>query len=380
LQRRSSKKKAGCSASSANRSDVVTAITFDAVSVAVDGAVVLRDVSLEIAAGEFIGVIGPSGSGKTTLLRTIAGFTDVVSGRLLFGGTDVTSTKTALRDVGMVSQDPVLLPTKTVRRNVAFPLELRQQAALEIRNRVEAEARAMHLEHLLARDPRELSRGETQLVQIARALVRTPRVLLLDEPLASLDAARQRQMRSELTMLQAGYGVTTVMATNDPADAMAMPHRLVVIDDGRVVQVDVPEAVRRSPATVDAAMSTGECRLLSAVVSAESEGFWLSVRARDAGTAAPVLRHRVWHPRFADRVGAEVLIGVRPSDVAITSTGSVAARIDRVIPGSSGLVDCDVGGWHIGARSRPDSAVGQAVHLQIEHLVAFDPVTGRLIV
>lgn len=357
----------------------MTAVEFDDVTAAVDGAVVLRNVSLEIDAGEFIGIVGPSGSGKTTLLRTIAGFTDVVSGRLLFDGTDITATKTAERDIGMVSQQPVLLPTRTVRRNMAFPLELRQQAATEIRNRVDAEARAMHLEHLLSRAPGGLSRGETQLVQIARALVRTPRVLLLDEPLASLDAARQHQMRGELSMLQAGYGVTTMMATNDPADAMVMPHRLVVIEGGRVLQVDTPDVVRRSPSSVNAAMSTGECRVLRAMVDADSEGFWLSVRARDDRSAAPVLRHRVWHRRFADRVGTEVLVGVRPADVTVAASGTVEARIDRVAPGAGGHIDCDVGGWRLRARGPGGVAVGDVVFLHIEHLVAFDPVSGLLI-
>lgn len=369
----------------------MTAVTFDGVTVAAGGSVILRDVSLDIAAGEFIGVVGPSGSGKTTLLRTIAGFTDAISGRLLFDGVDVTGVKTAARDVGMVVQEPVLFPTRTVQRNMAFPLELRRQAALEIRQRVDAEARAMHLEHLLERNPGDLSRGEAQLVQIARALVRMPRVLLLDEPLASLDAARQGQMRSELSMLQAGYGVTTLMATNDPVDAMSMPHRLVVLDDGVVVQVGTPEEVWRSPATVDAALSTGECRLLTARVDADAEGFWVTVAPRGGQPAQPpALRHRVWHRRFADHVGTDIVVGVRPSDLVMALNGPIRATIDRFVPGVPGMVQFDVGGWALVAHGGPGTVAGgraggvvgragDAVALRLERLLTFDPATGRAI-
>ena len=131
----------------------MASVEFDSVTIAVHGAIVLRDVSLDIADGEFVGVIGPSGSGKTSLIRTIAGFTDVVRGRVLLDGIDVTRTKTADRGVGMVFQEPVMFRRRNVRRNVSFPLEIRRREAEEIRDRVDAEARAMHLEHLLARRP-----------------------------------------------------------------------------------------------------------------------------------------------------------------------------------------------------------------------------------
>ena len=263
-------------------------VEFDDVTVAVDGTTVLTEISLDIADGEFVGVIGPSGSGKTSLIRTVAGFTDVVRGRVLLDGVDVTAIKTADRDLAMVSQEPVMFPRRNVRRNVSFPLEIRRQEPDEIRARVDAETRAMHLEHLLSRRPGHLSSGEVQLVQIARAMVRTPRVLLLDEPLARLDSARQAQMRRDLAVLQAGYGVTTVMATNDPVEAMTMPSRLVVIDDGSVVQVDRPDVVRRTPASIDAAVGTGECWLLPATVTADRQGFWLIVdrRATAVGSEA----------------------------------------------------------------------------------------------
>ena len=358
----------------------MASVEFDNVTVAVNGAVVLRNVSLDISDGEFVGVIGPSGSGKTSLIRTIAGFTDVVRGRLLLDGIDITRTKTAERGVGMVFQEPVMFRRRNVRRNVSFPLEIRRQKAAEIRDRVDAEARAMHLEHLLARRPDELSRGETQLVQIARAMVRTPRVLLLDEPLVRLDTARQAQMRTELAMLQAGYGVTTVMATNDPIDALTMPSRLVVIHRQRVVQFDHPDAVYRSPATIDAAVGIGDCWLLPATVNADREGFWLDVAHRVAThDAAPALHHRAWAPVLADHVGRQVTVGIRPGDVVVSSSGPVVATVTKIVPGGPGGAICDVGGWRCGLTLPAVVRAGDIVRLQVDHLVVFDNVTGRAI-
>ena len=355
----------------------MASVEFDNVTIAVGGTIVLSDVSLAIADGEFVGVIGPSGSGKTSLIRTIAGFTDVVRGRVLLDGIDVTRTKTADRDVGMVFQEPVMFRTRNVRRNVSFPLEIRRQEREEIRDRVDAEVRAMHLEHLLTRHPDELSRGETQLVQIARAMVRTPRVLLLDEPLASLDAARQAQMRTELALLQSGYGVTTVMATNDPVDAMTMPSRLVVIHRGNVVQVDRPDSVRRSPATIDAAVGTGECWLIPATVSADRDGFWLDVdHQTDVDAAGPALRHRAWMPALADHIGAQVILGVRPGDVVVSPTGPILASVTKIVPGVAGVAYCDVGGWRFGLTPPAKVREGDVVRVQIDHLVVFDEVTG----
>ena len=141
--------------------------------------------------------------------------------------------------MAFVFQQPVLFP-KTVQRNIAFPLEVDHQPADEIRKRVGAEARALHIEMLLRRRPRQLSAGEAQAVQIARALVKQPAVLLLDEPFARVDAHQTAQLRREVMLIQRGFGVTTVLAANEPADAMTMGDRIAVIEDGRLVQCDAP--------------------------------------------------------------------------------------------------------------------------------------------
>ena len=217
----------------------------------------LQGVDLAVLDGEMMAVVGRSGAGKTTLLRAIAGLDQVTGGAVLMDGVDVTASEPGERDVAMVFQFPHLLPHRNVGRNVAFPLEVRHQTLEEIRARVGAEARALHIESLLERSPRDLAAGEAQLVQIARALVRVPRVLLLDEPLARLDARVRERMRRELRMLQQGYGVTTIFTTNDPTEAMAMSDRLVVLDAGRVEQVGTPIDVYREPVSLLAAQLTG---------------------------------------------------------------------------------------------------------------------------
>jgi len=221
----------------------------------------LDGIDLEIADGEFVGVIGSSGAGKTTLLRVLAGLEGIDSGQVWFDDVEMTSVPPARRDVAMVFQQNVLLPHRDVRGNIAFPLEVRQYHDDEIEVRIRAETRALHIESLLTRPSGQLSEGERQLVQIARALVRVPSLLLLDEPLARLDAAQRQWMRRELVLLQEGYGVTALIATNDPVEAMTVPSRLIVLDCGRIIQTGVPLEVYDSPANLVAAALTGELHI-----------------------------------------------------------------------------------------------------------------------
>ncbi len=153
----------------------MVAVSLQDLTTSIGRQQVLDGVSAEIADGEFAAVLGPSGTGKSTLLRSIAGLVTPSRGRVDFDGVDITSTKVAERDIGLVFQSPALLPSRNVRRNVEFPLEIRKQTVESIRQRVGAEARATHIEHLLERKPTTLSRGEQQLVQIARTMVRSPR-------------------------------------------------------------------------------------------------------------------------------------------------------------------------------------------------------------
>ncbi|MEM8619296.1 MAG: ABC transporter ATP-binding protein [Actinomycetota bacterium] len=352
-------------------------VDLDGVGVSINRTAVLRDVTAHVGGGQFAAVVGPSGSGKSTLLRAIAGLVPIRTGVVSIGGDDMAGTTANHRDIAMVFQNPALLPNRNVRRNVAFPLELRHEAVEEIRQRVDAEARAMRIEGLLLKQPDELSQGEEQLVQIARALVRVPRVLLLDEPFASLDPGLTVHMRREIGTLQAGYGVTTVMATNDPDDAMTLADWLIVVERGSVVQSGVPGDVWLAPATLGAATSTGPLAVIEVTVARRDQGLVLTAGAV-SGDPSTRFEHGVAAPTFADRVDDRMILGVRPAHAVLDARGAVRAVVDRVIPGQPLTVWCRCGGQALTAMLEPGVAPperGDTVGVRIDHAVVFDRLT-----
>jgi len=338
----------------------------------------LDDVTMSIGNGTFVGIVGASGSGKTSLLRAIAGLDPIASGTMHFDGRDVTGVAPREREVSMVFQSPVLNGRLTARGNVSFPLDVRHLDSSEIRQRVDAEMRALHLEELMDREPSTLSVSEQQMVQIARALVRVPTVLLLDEPFASLDDQRRSRMRAELAMLQSGYGVTTLMATNDSADIEALAALVAVLDEGELVQFDETAAVRRSPVNLPAAIATGPLSLIEMTVIAEQRGFWL-VREDPAG--GELVRIRSWATGLDAFVGTTVTVGVRPQDVEVADAGTVPGLVDRTARFGSGGVTCSVAGARVGVASPvgPRLSIGAAVRLQVHHHVVFDRADDRRI-
>jgi ABC-type sugar transport system ATPase subunit len=225
----------------------MASILLHGVSLDRSGVRVLDDLDLRIEEAELVAIVGPSGSGKSSILRVIAGLDVPQSGEVLFDGVPVTTMEPAARNIAMVFQEDVLYPFMTVRRNVSFPLRVRHVDADEVDRRVTAEARQLGIDRFLDRLPSHLSAGHQQLVQAARALVRTPSVFLLDEPLARMDARSRDTVRAEIGLLQRGYQVTTVYATNDQEQAMALGDRLVVLDAGRIRQVGAPNDLYRRP-------------------------------------------------------------------------------------------------------------------------------------
>lgn len=278
----------------------------------------LDRVHLGVDDGELVTVVGSSGSGKSTLLRVVAGLDRASSGAVFMDGVEVTRLEPGARDVAMVFQHPHLLPRRSVGRNVAFPLEVRRVAIDEIRERVSAEARALHIETLLERSPDQLAAGEAQLVQIARAMVRVPSVLLLDEPLARLDPQVRERMRRELRLLQQGYGLTVLLTTNDPVEALSMGDRLVVLDAGRVVQVGVPIEVYRDPHSLAAAQMTGPLEVAEVEVVPERDGVWID---------GPGGRERAWRPALADLAGQRIVQGVRSDGARLYFDPATGARL-----------------------------------------------------
>lgn len=346
-------------------------VRLDEVSVRLDRALVLDRIDAVVDDGAFAAIIGPSGTGKTTLLRAVAGLASLAGGRVLFDEVDVTDTAPGERNTGLVFQSPAHLPTRNVSGNVEFPLEIRQQTAEVIRDRVGAEVRALRIEHLLERDPDELSRGEQQLVQIARTMVRAPGLLLLDEPFAPLDEHLRSRMRSEIRMLQQGYGITTMMATNDPVDAMSLASQLIVLAGApaRVVQVGTPEEVHDEPASLEIASATGPLWQLPVQVDADVDGYWI--------VAPGAVRLRAWSPLLATHVGSTLTLGVRTGGLVRDERGQATARLERLIPGAAGSLLCRWGSRMVTATGRAAAGeVGHTIGLRVEHPLLFDPVTG----
>jgi putative spermidine/putrescine transport system ATP-binding protein len=196
----------------------------------------VREVSLDIADGEFLVLLGPSGCGKTTTLRMIAGFVTPSGGSIRIGGNDITALPPWKRNTGLVFQSYALFPHLTVAQNVAFGLEMRKAARDDIAARVTEALRLVRLGHLAERLPRQLSGGQQQRVALARALAIRPDVLLLDEPLSNLDAKLREEVRVEIRELQRQLGLTTVMVTHDQEEALTVADRLVVMSEGEVRQ------------------------------------------------------------------------------------------------------------------------------------------------
>jgi len=331
---------------------------------------VLDDVCLEVDDGELVAVIGSSGAGKTTMLRAIAGLDKPTKGTIRIGTVDVTKLESARRDVAMVFQKPALLPHRDVQGNVAFPLEVHREMAAHIATRVTAETRALHIESLLTRNPTQLSYGERQLVQMARAMVRTPSVLLLDEPFARLDPASAQQLRLDLHALQRGYGVTTILATSDPVDAMTLPDRLVVLEGGRIAQIDTPMNVYERPLTLEAAACTGDMSMIDVCIEGDADGLWLSHPG--------FRRHAPQH--LADYAGASVVMAMRPAWAHVEPDGLVPAVVTEASPGSGTItvaLEAREPTDHVVIRvTSPGHRRGDRIAFDIDDVALFDRTTG----
>jgi putative spermidine/putrescine transport system ATP-binding protein len=219
----------------------MTTVEFVSVSKEFGPVRALSEVSLDVKSGEFATLLGPSGSGKTTALSLLSGIMQPTSGRMLIGGRDITDVPAAQRNIGLVFQSYALFPHMSVFENIAFPLRVRRLSQAEIRARVKQALALVRLEDLGGRRPHELSGGQQQRVALARAIVFKPDILLLDEPLAALDRKLREEVRTEIHQLQRRLGITTIMVTHDQDEALSMSDRVVVMNAGRVQQVDTPD-------------------------------------------------------------------------------------------------------------------------------------------
>jgi multiple sugar transport system ATP-binding protein len=267
--------------------------------------VAVNDVSLEIRDGEFMVLVGPSGCGKSTILRILAGLEEVTAGEVIIDDRQVTDLPPKDRDVAMVFQNYALYPHMTVEQNLGFGLRLRKMPRDEIRERVRRAARILGLEPLLDRKPAALSGGQRQRVAMGRAMVREPVAFLMDEPLSNLDAKLRVQMRAELVRLHERLQTTTVYVTHDQVEAMTLGHRVAVLREGVLQQVDTPQNLYRHPANLFVAAFIGSppMNLVEATLTERSVVF--------GGFEVPLATGT----DLSAHAGRPVILGIRPSDM-----------------------------------------------------------------
>ena len=288
-------------------------IVLDQVDKIYSGGVKAVDaLSLEIKDGEFMVLVGPSGCGKSTALRSIAGLEEISHGTIVIGERVVNDLPPKDRDIAMVFQNYALYPHMTVEQNLAFGLQLRKTPKSEIKRRVTEAAKMLGLEQYLKRKPAALSGGQRQRVAMGRAIVREPQAFLMDEPLSNLDAKLRVSMRASLNQLHDRLGVTTVYVTHDQVEAMTLGHRVCVLRDGRLQQVDTPQSLFDAPVNL----------FVAGFIGSPAMNFATAQLVRDDGPAITFAGYKLPFPESVltgkpgldGYFGREVIIGIRPSD------------------------------------------------------------------
>ncbi len=338
------------------------------------GAVnVIRDISVDIADGEFVVLVGPSGCGKSTLLRMIAGLEEMSDGEIRIGTRDVSNLRARDRDIAMVFQNYALYPHMSVADNMGFALKLKKADASEISERVNKAADILGLEKLLDRYPKQLSGGQRQRVAMGRALVRDPQVFLFDEPLSNLDAKLRVQMRAEIKSLHQRIKTTTIYVTHDQIEAMTMADKIVVLHDGVIEQVGAPLELYDRPANLFVAGFIGSPSM-NFIDGRIEEGVFRTQK----GLVLPLPENIKSAPP-----AGELVYGIRPEHIRASQSG-IAGRAEIVEgTGSEIFAKLDCGGEEISClfRERLAIAYGDTVSISIDpasvHL--FDKSTGRRI-
>jgi len=273
---------------------------------------IIKNVTLDVHDKEFLVLVGPSGCGKTTLLRIISGLEETQSGEILIGDRRVNGVAPKDRDIAMIFQNYALYPHMSVYDNMAFGLKLRNVPKSEIEHRVSNVSRMLELEPFLKRKPKELSGGQRQRVAMGRAIVREPKVFLMDEPLSNLDAKLRVQMRMELQKLHQRLGITTLYVTHDQTEAMTLGTRIVVLKDGEIQQIDTPTNLYEAPANIFTAGFIGSPSMNLIAMTVEKN----ALRAKDFQITLPL------DERLSSYLGRKIILGIRPEDLYPKSTDS----------------------------------------------------------
>ena len=350
-----------------------------------NGFEAVKDFNLEVEDQEFIIFVGPSGCGKSTTLRMIAGLEEISSGELKIDGRVVNDVEPKDRDIAMVFQNYALYPHMTVFDNMAFGLKLRKVPKDEIKKKVEEAAKILDLEKLLDRKPKALSGGQRQRVAMGRAIVRNPKVFLMDEPLSNLDAKLRVQMRSEIASLHNRLKATIIYVTHDQTEAMTLGTRIVVLKDGVIMQVDSPQKLYNEPNNLFVAGFIGspQMNFIDAVCKVEGERVTLNFE-KTSVVLPPAKAKKLIDGGYN---GKTVVMGIRPEDIG-DSQIEIEAHKDAVFEtdvtgyellGSEVLLYFNVAGTAMTAKvdSRTTARMGDHITLAIdpEKIHCFDQET-----
>jgi multiple sugar transport system ATP-binding protein len=361
--------------------DFVARVTIKELTKRFGAVTAVSDFNLDIADREFLVLLGPSGAGKTTTLRCVAGLEKPEAGQVHFDGELMNAVAPALRDVAFVFQSYALYPRKTVYENIASPLQARKVAKSEIDAKVREVANKLHIERLLTRKPQQLSGGEQQRVALCRAMVRQPRVFLMDEPLTNLDFKLRVEMRTELKHLHADLDTTFFYVTNDQLEALSLADRIAVLNKGVLQQVDTPENIYDHPVNRFVASFIGsptmnmlDCNMAGDDAALTAEGWVLTIPdpARDAIRKAGI---------------GNVVLGVRPEDIALRGQeqhGDLPGEVYAIEPlGDRNIYEVKLGTSIVRIKTPPTFMVqpGERVYMGInrQRIHLFDPKTDQAI-
>jgi len=348
--------------------------------------VAVSDVSLEVEDKGFLVLLGPSGCGKTTTLRCVAGLETPDTGEIYIGDTLVNELPPKDRDVAMVFQSYALYPHMKVFDNIAFPLKMRKVPKSEIEERVKRVAELLKITHLLNRKPKQLSGGEAQRTALGRAIVRDPRVFLMDEPLSNLDAKLRIYMRAELKRLQKDLGVTTVYVTHDQVEAMTMAERIAIMNYGVLQQLATPDKVYDNPQSLFVAGFIGSppMNFIDCTFMEKSGECFI-----DAGVFTLPIPDAIGHAVKQQATSSKLILGVRPEDILVHKKRVPEANVEGEVYvleplGSEIVLDLKVGENLIKVKTPPDFRVntGDRVWLSFDtnRIHAFDKKTEKAIV
>ncbi len=353
------------------------------------GVTAVSDFNLEIKDKEFIVFVGPSGCGKSTTLRMVAGLEEITEGELFIGDQLVNDVAPKDRQIAMVFQNYALYPHMSVFENMAFGLKLNKTPKEEIKRRVEEAARVLDITHLLDRKPKALSGGQKQRVALGRAIVRNPKVFLLDEPLSNLDAKLRAAMRTELTKLHDRVGTTFIYVTHDQVEAMTMATRIVVMKDGLIQQVDTPQNLYDAPCNIFVAgfIGTPQMNFITGKLDKKADGVYFNFE----GVSIKLPAEKANAPELAEYIGNEVVVGLRPEaindDPAVVAANSdtcIDVNVDVTeLMGAEIYLYITIGETRMIARVSPrsKSRAGQniKVNFDMSRLHIFDKDTERCI-